>query len=81
MYKLVEGIYRLVETNIVWMPEIGLGIGHDHGNYGGITREWLYWYDENGKRYATPNERIQQEIERSKKLADKLRQLGIDPDE
>jgi hypothetical protein len=38
-------------------------------------------YDEDGKRYATPNERIQQELNRSNKLAAKLRELGIDPDE
>jgi Uma2 family endonuclease len=81
VHKLVDGVYQLVNTSPVWMPEIGLGIGYERGNYGGITREWLYWYDEDGKRYLTPNERIQQEVDRSNKLADKLRQLGIDPDE
>jgi Uma2 family endonuclease len=88
VYKLVDGVYQLVSKSPVWMPEIGLGIGYERGNYGGITREWLYWYDEDGKRYLTPNERIQQEVnrsnsllDRSNKLADKLRQLGIDPDE
>jgi Uma2 family endonuclease len=81
VYKLVDGSYQLITEDLVWMPEIGMGIGCERGNYGGITREWLYWYDENGKRYATPNERIQQEVARSQKLADKLRQLGIDPDE
>jgi Uma2 family endonuclease len=87
VYKLVDGAYQLVNTSPVWMPEIGLGIGYERGNYGGVTREWLYWYDEDGKRYLTPNERIQQEVDRSTflldrstKLADKLRQLGIDPD-
>jgi hypothetical protein len=36
------------------MPEIGLGIGCERGNYSGVTREWLYWYDADGKRYLTP---------------------------
>jgi Uma2 family endonuclease len=81
VYKLINGLYQLVATNTVWMPEIGLGIGCERGNYGGVTREWLYWYDEDGKRYSTPNERVQEEIDRSNKLAAKLRQLGIDPDE
>jgi Uma2 family endonuclease len=88
VYKLVEGSYQLLSTNLVWMPEIGLGIGSERGNYGGVTREWLYWYDEDGKRYLTPNERIQAEVDRStalldrsNKLANKLRELGIDPDE
>jgi Uma2 family endonuclease len=81
IYKLVEGDYRLMEKIPAWMPEIGLGIGYERGNYGGVSREWLYWYDEDGKRYLTPNERIEQEVNRSNKLAAKLRQLGIDPDE
>lgn len=81
MYKLVDGLYQLVATSTVWMSEIGLGIGCERGDYGGVTREWLYWYDKDGKRYATPNERVQEEVNRSNKLADKLRQLGIDPDE
>jgi Uma2 family endonuclease len=81
IYKLVEGDYRLMEKIPAWMPEIGLGIGCERGNYGGVSREWLYWYDEDGKRYLTPNERIEQEVNRSNKLAAKLRQLGIDPDE
>jgi Uma2 family endonuclease len=88
VYKLVEGSYQLLSTNLVWMPEIGLGIGSERGNYGGVTREWLYWYHEDGKRYLTPNERIQAEVDRStalldrsNKLANRLRELGIDPDE
>ena len=81
VYKLVEGAYQQTATIPVWMPEIGLGIGYERGNYGGVTREWLYWYDERGKRYATPNERIQQEVDRSNKLAARLRELGVDPDE
>ena len=43
------------------MPEIGLGIGTGVGNFQGITREWLYWYDKQGKRYPTPEESQQQE--------------------
>jgi Uma2 family endonuclease len=81
LYKLVDGAYQLVDNSPVWMPEIGLGIGYERGNYGGVTREWLYWYDEDGKRYSTPNERVQEEVARSSRLAAKLRQLGIDPDE
>jgi hypothetical protein len=76
------------------MPEIGLGIGCERGNYSGVTREWLYWYDADGKRYLTPEEQVkesaqlaQQEsqradrlAERSDRLAQRLRELGIDPD-
>jgi Uma2 family endonuclease len=87
VHKLVNGEYQLQSGNPVWLPEIGLGIGCDRGNYGGVTREWLYWYDEAGKRYLTPQEQIQQETqraqqesERARLLAEKLRELGVDPD-
>jgi Uma2 family endonuclease len=80
VHKLIDGKYELQPSHPVWMPEIGLGIGYDRGNYGGVIREWLYWYDENGRRYPTPNERIQQESERANKLAQKLRELGVNPD-
>jgi Uma2 family endonuclease len=80
VYKLVNGKYELQPGNPVWLSEIGLGIGCERGNYGGVTREWLYWYDEEGNRYPTPQEQIQQEAQRAQKLAQKLRELGIDPD-
>lgn len=57
IYRLnSEGRYELQDDNPLWMPEIGLGIGTEVGSYQGITREWLYWYDEQGKRYLTPEE-------------------------
>jgi Uma2 family endonuclease len=80
VYKLIDGKYQLQPSHPVWMPEIGLGIGYERGNYGGVIREWLYWYDESGQRYPTPNERIQQESQRAQQLAQRLRELGIDPD-
>ncbi|PSB03264.1 Uma2 family endonuclease [Merismopedia glauca] len=87
VHKLVNGKYELQSGNPVWLPEIGLGIGCERGNYSGVMREWLYWYDEEGKRYPTPKEQIQQQVQqvqheaqRAEKLAQKLRELGIDPD-
>ncbi|MBE9165391.1 MULTISPECIES: Uma2 family endonuclease [Microcoleaceae] len=94
VHKLVKGKYELQPGNIVWMPEIGLGIGCERGNYSGVTREWLYWYDADGKRYFTPEEQVkesaqraqqesqraQQESQRADRLAERLRELGIDPD-
>ena len=61
IYRLNSGgEYELIDENPVWMPEIGLGIGLGIGTYQGITREWLYWYDEEGNRYLTPEEGQQQ---------------------
>ena len=42
----------------MWLSEINLGIGREEGTYQGIKREWLYWYDEKGERYLTPEEQI-----------------------
>ena len=72
VHKLVNGKYELQPGHPVWIPEIGLGIGCERGNYSGVTREWLYWYDADGKRYLTPEEQVN-------RLAQKLRELGIDP--
>ncbi|MEG5033862.1 Uma2 family endonuclease [Microcoleus sp. AT3-D2] len=72
VHKLVNGKYELQSGHPVWMTEIGLGIGCERGNYSGVTREWLYWYDADGKRYLTPEEQVNI-------LAQKLRELGVDP--
>ncbi|WP_017719703.1 Uma2 family endonuclease [Kamptonema formosum] len=78
--RLVDGCYFLQQGFPVWMPEIGLGIGREEGTYQGITREWLYWYDERGQRLLTPEELAQQAEQRAHRLAEELRRHGIDPD-
>jgi Uma2 family endonuclease len=80
IHKLVNGEYKLQDNNPLWMPELGLGIGSERANYDGVMREWLYWYNEQNRRYPTPYEQIDRERERADRLAAKLRELGIDPD-
>ena len=59
-----EDKYELLEDNPAWMPEIGLGIGSEAGTYQGINREWLYWYDRDGRRYPTEEDaRRQAEVQ------------------
>jgi Uma2 family endonuclease len=65
VHKLVNGKYQLQSQHPVWMPEIGLGIGYERGNYSGVSREWLYWYDAQGQRYPTPEEWVKQESQRA----------------
>jgi hypothetical protein len=88
VYKLVNGEYVLLSTQSpCWMPEIGLGIGRERATYLGIERDWLFWYNEQGDRCLTPDERTeeaqrqaaeaQQQLER---LREQLRSRGIDPD-
>jgi Uma2 family endonuclease len=74
VHKLINGVYQLQSGSPVWMPEIGLGIGYERGNYAGVPREWLYWYDETGRRYPTPNERVQQEVQRAQQEAQRAQQ-------
>jgi Uma2 family endonuclease len=87
VYRLVNGEYVLQPGNPVWLREIGLGIGRERGTYQGITREWLYWYNEQGQRLLTPEERIQEAEQRrleaeqrAQILAERLKALGIDPE-
>lgn len=87
VYRLVEGKYILQIGDQVWMPEIGLGIGRERGTYQGLTREWLYWYNQNGDRYPTLEEvtveqqqQMQEQQQQMQELLTKLQQRGIDPD-
>jgi Uma2 family endonuclease len=61
VYKLVDGRYVRQLGNPVWMPELGLGIGHEVRSQEGMTRDWLYWYDEAGVRHLAPEDALAQE--------------------
>ncbi len=55
VYQLVGDEYVLCSGDPVWMPEIGLGLGLGRGVHHGLPeRDWLYWYDEGGNRYPSP---------------------------
>ncbi len=62
----------------VWIPDLELGLGLWQGSYQGIERLWLRWYDAIGNWIPTP---IEQASHRAERLAARLRELGIDPDE
>ncbi len=87
VYKLVNNAYEFQDGNPVWLPEIGLVIGIERGTYLGIPREWMYWYNQQGQRFLTPEEKekiaeqkAQQAEQKTQFLAELLRSLGIDPD-
>lgn len=80
VYRLVNGSYMLQPGNPVWLAEVGLGIGIERGTYQGITREWMYWYNQQGQRLLTPEERIIEAEQRVKILTQRLQSLGIDPE-
>lgn len=81
VYSLENQQYVLLgNQSPIWLETIGLGIGKEVGTYQQITREWLYWYDKNGERFFTPEERSRQAETKAERYARKLRELGIDPD-
>lgn len=94
VYRLVDGVYVRQPGDPVWIPEIELAIGTGQGNYQGWERQWLYWYDNQGNRYPSHEERAeaaqqqaeiaqQQAIQAEQNLQSlraKLRAQGIDPD-
>lgn len=93
VYRLVQGKYVRQPGEPVWIPEIGLAIGRGRGTYTAWTREWLYWYSQEGNRYPTFEEiteqqqrqlaqeqqRVEEQRLRAERLAAKLREMGIDP--
>lgn len=80
VHYLVDGEYVRQPGEPVWIPEIDLGIGREVGTYQGWTREWLYWYDNNGNRYPTLSEMVQQKQQKADRMAAKLQELGVDPE-
>ena len=79
IYKLNGGNYHLLELeeNRLWLSEIGLGIGIWSGNYQGIERLWLRWYDSENNWIPTPIEIAEaekQKVEAEKKKAEAEKQ-------
>lgn len=68
----------------VWMPELELGLGLWQGEYQGIERLWLRWYDAQGDWILTQTEQERQRAEqaesRLESLIQRLRESGIDPE-
>ncbi len=75
VYKLVNNAYELLNGDCIWLPEIGLAIGIERGTYLGITREWLYWYDEQGERFLTPEEQMKQARQEAQQAQQELRRV------
>jgi Uma2 family endonuclease len=73
---------RYTELNLeeprLWIPSLELGLGLWQGVYQGVERLWLRWCDAEGNWLLTPSE---QERQRAERLAARLREAGIDPDE
>ena len=97
VFLLEGGRYRECITDSgnprFWMRGLKLGLGIWQGEFEGMTRQWLRWYDSDGNWLLTDTELAvrEAELEQQKrlKLTEKLRSLtdeqlkalGIDPQE
>lgn len=66
-FGLREGRYEplATEQQKLWLPDLDAGIGVWQGQYQGITRPWLRWYDQSGQWNPTPQESFEQERQRA----------------
>lgn len=89
-FRLVGGQYESVEVGEegLLIPQLELRLGLWQGNYENIERLWLRWFTASGELILTPSEeaaaaqaRVTQAEQRAERLAAKLRELNIDPDE
>ena len=75
-FKLIDGKYKPIKSNnsnLLWSNVLGL--------YLGLEGDKLRYFDAEKRLVLTPEEVALQEQNRSTILAEKLRELGIDPDE
>jgi Uma2 family endonuclease len=81
-FHLVGGHYQpleLVDQRLT-ISEWSVSLGVWQGTYRGIERLWLRWFDVQGKLMPTPEESVKAAGERADRLAQRLREMGIDPD-
>ncbi|MFM7326816.1 MAG: Uma2 family endonuclease, partial [Nodosilinea sp.] len=81
-FKLVAGRYQehplAPQPPLIWLPELHLGLGIWSGEFQRTPGQWLRWCDQAGDWVLTETE---QERQRANRLAAKLRELGIDPEQ
>ena len=84
VYQLVQGRYELMSANErdhYAIPPMGVELGIWQGQYDQMELPWLRWWDAQGNLLLTGEERAEREQQRTERLAERLRQMGINPDE
>jgi len=87
VWALTEGRYRALQPTC-WLETVGLGLMLWQGTFEGVSGQWLRWCNQDGQVIPTGAEsrdlerqRAEAERQRADRLADRLRSLGINPDE
>ena len=80
VFQNIAGRYQelSISDSRIWLRELELGIGLWQGTYQGVTRLWLRWHDTTGNWIPTP---IEQEQAKTQRLAARLQELGLTPEE
>ena len=96
-FRLVKNRYRPAKltSGRLLIPELELSLGVWQGIYRSCNRLWLRWFTAEGDlipvdeerivaaddRAAAAEEQLAAERDRAERLAARLREMGIDPDE
>lgn len=91
VYKLIGNHYQRCTPNERGhypIPPMGVELGIWQGTYLNLNLPWLRWWDDQGnlllcgdERATLEQQRANFERERADRLAERLRQLGVDPDD
>jgi Putative restriction endonuclease len=82
VYELVAQRYELLTPNDRGhypISSLGVELGIWQGKIDNQTLPWLRWWDSNGTLLLTGEERADVEKQRADRLAAKLREMGVDP--
>lgn len=80
-FQLTGGRYQEQTLDLthprVWIPELRLGLGLWQGEFEGVTRHWLRWYDAQNNWIPTDTERATQAEAQLQQVALNLLQQGM----
>ena len=75
-----QGIAEIGQS--VWLDAVGIGLTLWEGQFEEeVTRLWLRWCDRDGQVILTGAERADGAESKAQRLAERLRAMGVDPDE
>ncbi len=94
VFGLHEGRYQELspvlgknDQDLFWLEQVELGLLIKSGEYEGKQDVWLRWCDRNGEIYLSGSELakqaeayLNQERQKSERLAEQLKNLGFEPD-
>ena len=83
-FTLCDGVYQPIppdEAGLLWSGRLGLNLTRWTGSFDGYEAEWVRWATPSGVLLPTRSEALDDERQRAHRLAERLRALGVDPEE